>query len=172
MAGRGCSIRLAVRTARELPAPRVSAHLRQTPLRRPSEQLLCQAGIGPALGNIPGAARANSADDRAPAGLFKSLDDVEDRISLAGPEIQGEHSRMPIEVVERRQVTICEIRDMNIVAYSGTVRCGIVGAPDSETLALACRNLRDHGHQIIWHALRILADQSGLIGTLCMAESN
>ena len=99
MAGRGCSIRLAVRTARELPAPRVGAHLLQAPLRRPSEHLLCQAGIGPALGNIPGAARANSADDRAPAGLFKSLDDVENRISLAGPEIQSEHSRMPIEWV-------------------------------------------------------------------------
>ena len=62
-------------------------------------------------------------------------------------------------------MTLREIDNMNVIAYARAIDCRPVATEDAQPFASADRHLRDEGHQIVGHALRILADASARMRT-------
>ena len=55
-------------------------------------------------------------------------------------------------------MTLREIDHMDVVAHAGAVNRRPVAAEDAQPFASANGHLRDEGHQIIGHSLRVLTD--------------
>ncbi len=111
---------------------------------------------------------------------------MEDGAALACSEVPGAHAGVVIaQVVERDEVTLCEVEDVDVVADGGAVVGGVVcgqfcehafsirvtnmgdGAPtvaeDEQLLALAYRHLGKQGEEVVGDALRVFAhDTAGM----------
>src|SRR5690606_10819735 len=62
-------------------------------------------------------------------------------------------------------MTLREINDMDVIAYSRAIARRIIVTPNIELLPTASRNLCNDWHQIIWNTFGVLSDQTAFMRT-------
>ncbi len=93
------------------------------------------------------------------------MDDIQYRVAMAGAEVTDEDAVLLCEALDGLYVAACEIHDMDVVTDAGTIRCVIVVAEDIDLRKLSNGHLCHVWQQIVRDALRILADETRLVGT-------
>lgn len=145
-----------------LPAPGIDTHGIHVSRGAPVEQFGRKSGIGVAGGNITGAARRQLVRNRATAGLFKGLDDIEHAVAGPGAEVHRKALRL-VQAGQRLEMPERQIDNVNVVAHAGAIRRRVIVAPDLQLLAPADGDLGDEGHQVVRDALRVFADQAAFV---------
>ena len=189
---RGCALRfcalfpgVAVRVA-GLPAPAVGAHALEVIFRNPTELVARLVAGGVVLGDVACAARLDGVGNLVAAGLLEGTDDVEHARSLAGAQVEDAHAAAGSALsglacnradadglaradatghpVERGNVAASQVDHVDVVAHARAIGGGVVVSEDAHALELAYGNLRHVGKQVVRDALRVLADESALMG--------
>src|SRR5699024_5327687 len=86
-------------------------------------------------------------------------------ISVSCTKVVDRHSCLLFQLLDCAHMANCKVYYMDVVAYSGPVRCVIVITEYAQTLQLADRNLCDIRDQVVRDSLRILSDHSALVST-------
>ena len=108
-----------------------------------------------------GAARSGRDLDAAHA--FNRADDVQHAAASAGTKVHRLDSLVLQRVMQRRNMTLGEIDNMDIVAHAGAVRRRVVVAKDGQLRQDARRDLHDIGHEVVGNAVRGFADEAALV---------
>ena len=86
-------------------------------------------------------------------------------VSVTGTKIVNADLRRSFKLLDCLYMASCQIYYMDVIAHTGTVRRIIIVAEHAKLLKLAHSYLSDVRKQIVRNALRILADESGLVRT-------
>ncbi len=121
--------------------------------------------LGPALGDVTGAAWLDLVGNGSAAGRFKRLDHLQHRIALTGAQVIGKDAGIRRDARQRFEVTDGEIHHVDVIAHPGTVRRRVVVAKYPQLLELAYTDLADIGQQVVGNAIGIFANQTALMGT-------
>ena len=146
-----------------LPIHRRRSHVVDAELGLPAEFTLGLGGVGVAGGDVAGATRLDRERNRVAGSLLVRLDDLKYRVSVTGAQVVGEHAGA-LDLVDDGDVALGQIDNVDVVAHTGSVGRVIVVTEHLNLLELAECNLGDVGGQVCRDALRILADQAGLVG--------
>ena len=146
-----------------LPIHRRRSHVVDAELGLPAEFTLGLGGVGVAGGDVAGATRLDRERNRVAGSLLVRLDDLKYRVSVTGTQVVGEHAGA-LDLVDDGDVALGQIDNVDVVAHAGSVGRVIVVTEHLNLLELAECNLGDVGGQVCRNALRILADQAGLVG--------
>ncbi len=129
----------------------------------PAKHRECLVGIGVILRQIPCTARTVHMVDLDVIHALKRLHNIRHAVRNARSEIENLHAVMLQNIVNCLHMANCKIHHMDVISAASTVLCGIVVAENSQAFALARRNLRHIGHQIVRDALRVFSDASGRV---------
>jgi hypothetical protein len=146
-----------------LPAPGVAAHVGEGVSGLPAEDVFRLGGVGVDGGEVARAARADHVGDGHAVDLGEGLDHVEHAVADAGAEVEDLAARVVIGVVDGGEVAVGQVADVDVVAHAGAVGRVVVVAEDGQARQLADRDLRDVGHEVVGDAVRVLADEAGLV---------
>ncbi|GJC78324.1 hypothetical protein ColLi_01162 [Colletotrichum liriopes] len=157
------------------PAPEVLARLLQRLLRLPAELLVGQRGVGREIQHITLASGNNLVGEVAADDVAKGLDHLEHGAAAAGTQVPGLDAGLVLaEVVERGQMTLGQVHDVNVVADSGAVSRGVVWsfpsirahtvAENEQLLAVTGCDLAKQRQQVVRDALGVLAHEAGRVG--------
>lgn len=101
-----------------LPAPGVAAHLLDPARGAPAEALGRQARVGPAGGDVAGAAWNDLVRDRAAARLLEGAHELEHAMAPARPEVHRQAlRRFGGERAQRRQVPQRQVDHVQVIAH-------------------------------------------------------
>ena len=146
------------------PAPQVLARLLDAALRLPAQLLIRARRVRRQVQDIARATRHHLVRQVAAHRFPKRLDHVEDRRALAGAEVPGAHARVVrAQVVERDEVALGQVEDVDVVADGGAVVRVVIVAEDEELLAQAHGDLRQQRQQVVRHTLRVLAHDAARV---------
>ena len=128
-----------------MPAPcRVNDLLDRCIVRFPAEFVDGFLGTGDEAGGVAVATPFLDGGDRFAADLFAGLDHFAHGVALAVAEIV----KTAFARLEREDVRLGEIDDVNVVADAGAVRRGVVGTENPTLLLLAKRNAQHVGDEV------------------------
>ena len=68
-------------------------------------------------------------------------------------------------VFHRFHMTVCQVHHMDVVAKTGSIRCGIISSEYGEIVPSPYRHLSNIWHQIVRDSLWIFTNQSALMGS-------
>ena len=145
--------------------PTVAAHILDGLFGRPAEDILGLGRVRPALGKITVAACADDVVDLDAIDLLKRVDQLQNAHCAAGAEVERLRAGVVLGVLERLQVALGQIDDVQIVAQAGAVGRGIVVAENRQLFELSGGDAGDIGHQIVGNAVGILTQQTGFVRT-------
>lgn len=104
------------------PAPEVGASILKSELGTPAELLVGAGGVGGEVEDVAGAARRDLVGQVAADRCAEGLDHIVDGAALAGAEVPGAHAGLLLaEVVERDEVAVGQVQDVDVVADGGAV---------------------------------------------------
>src|SRR5260370_41657238 len=95
----------------------------------PTEHALELFLAGDENSGITGTARAQFARDLAAGDALGRIDDFQDRVAAAVADVEG-FAGNAVDLLERADVGIGDIEDVDVIGDAGSVRCGIVRAED------------------------------------------
>lgn len=148
-----------------LPVPGVAAHLVEGARSRPAENSASFVGVGPELGQVAVAARAELVLHGNAVAALEGFDYLHHAVRSASAEVEDLRSLGLGGVFNGLDVTHGQIDHMDVVAAAGAVGRGIVVAEDSEMVATAHGHLSHIGHEVVRNALRIFAHAAGSVRT-------
>ena len=97
--------------------------------------------------------------ERLAGNLFKGGDHFEDGGGATGAEIVG--GEAGLQTANSGEVAASEVDDVDVVAETGTVGCFVIVAKDMKLRELAGGDFHDVGHEVIWDAVGVLAEETG-----------
>ena len=147
-----------------LPVPAVGAHLLDAVLSHPAQLVFGLGGVSVALGDVAGAAGIDDVGDGLAAGFLEGMDDIQHAVTLAGAEVADEEAAVRFQLLDGADMAAGQVHDMDVVADAGAVGSGVVIAEDMDLFQLAHSHLGDVGHEVVGDAVRVLADEAGLVG--------
>ena len=139
----------------------MGAHILDAVLSFPAQLALGLGGVGPALGDVAGAARVDDVGQLAPAGFAEGVDDVQHAVSVAGAQVADEQTGLLLQLFDGRHMAAGQVNDVDVVAHAGTVGRGVVVAKDVDFFQLADSHLGDVGHEVVGDAVGVLANEAG-----------
>src|SRR5690606_12865920 len=92
-------------------------------------------------GRVSGAARLLDRLDRGAVDAIHGRDDFANAVAVPVSAVQCGRGAALAQVVERLDVGVREILNVDVIAYSGSVGCFVVRAEDRQVRALADRDL-------------------------------
>ena len=154
--GRSCerSVSVSVRVL-ALPVPGIAAHLLDAELGSPVKLFRSLRRITVTGADIPCAARLDHIRNGMAAGLAESIHHLKHGISMSGSKVENRHTFLVLQLADRIDMASGKIDYMDVVTHSGSVRCVVVIAKDTQFLQLADGNLRNIGNQIVRDPFRI-----------------
>ena len=138
-------------------------------------EFFCRLGaIGVVGVYVSRAARVNNVGDILATCAGEGLDDIKDRASDAGTEVEDLNTLATVHPCKCCNVAGSQVADVNVVAHAGAVRGVVVVAKDRNGLSLANGGLSHVRNEVIRNARGIFADKSGLVGAngVEVAEQN
>lgn len=109
------------------PEPEILAGLLEGTLGLPAKLLVGTSRVGGEVENVAGTARGDFVGEVAADGLGEGTDHLVDSAATAGTKIPGAHTGVVgAEVVEGLEVAVCEVKNVNVVADSGSVVRSVV----------------------------------------------
>src|SRR6185295_17981924 len=121
--------------------------------------------VGVALRHVSGTPGDYPIVDLATGNVGECLDHFEHAVATTGAEVHRQQVRLPLESLERGQVSLSEIHDVDVVPNAGPIGGRIVRTVNGKLRQDACRDLGNIRHQVVRRAARIFTDQSGFMGT-------
>ena len=103
----------------------IPAHILQRFFRLPAQKLFGFGRIGVVYRDIAGTARGDHIRYRDFVYAGKGTDHVQYGIPVAGAEVDDLGAGMPGCVVAGLDMTACQVDNMDVIADTGPVRCGI-----------------------------------------------
>ena len=82
---------------------------------------------------------------------------------MTGSDVEHVESRLLVEPVQRREMSLREVDDVDVIAHAGAVVCRVVVAEDRQALELADSDLRDVRHEVVRNAAGIFTNFAGLM---------
>ena len=116
--------------------------------------------IGIAGSNIARPSFDDLIGDFAAAVLFKRPDDLENRISVAGAEVESIDPLVAANPCNGRKMSFCEVNDVDVIPHAGSVGGIVVVSVDRKMVKLSAGDPCDIGQKIIRNAVRLFTDQS------------
>lgn len=151
----GCAVAVGVI---RLPAPCIGAHFVDTKLGLPAQKFFSIGWICIKNSNVTLPPRSGLVFELPTASLGHSSQHVENRIALAGSEVDRDTSRICFYFLEGCDMTLCEIDDMDVIANASAIVSSIIHAEDGKIFAPADSDLSDVGHEIVGDACGVLTD--------------
>ena len=139
----------------------MGAHILNAVLRLPTQFVSCLTGIGPALGNVAGAAGINNVGQFLAAGLFKGMNHIQNGIAMPRTQIVNHKTGGGFQLPDGADMPLCKIHHMNIIADSSSVRCRIIITKHMDFFQFSHRDLGNIGHQIVGDAVGVFSYQAG-----------
>jgi hypothetical protein len=112
------------------PHPRTRDDVGEIVPGAPSQHSLSLRRIGHQNRRIARPTRSHRSPNRPSSGFFRRLDDFENGMSAARPQIGGQRVAPSFKVLQGSHVRIGKIIHMNVVADAGPIRGRVVGAVD------------------------------------------
>ena len=128
--------------------------------------------VGIEFREVAGAARGEFVREGSTRDFFESMDHFEHRSRMAGAEVVDiEAGFKPLDGGE---VTFGEVYYMDVIAEAGAVFGFVVIAENVEFGELAGSNFHDIGHEVVWDAVGVFAEKTGVVITdrVKVAESD
>ena len=138
----------------------VLAHVLQSALGPPAQQLVREPRVGIAAGDVAGTPRGDGVGDVASRGTAEALQHLQDAVAPSRAEVHGMATRVRAEIVQRGKVAVRQIHHVNVVAHARSVRRVIIRPEHAQRFALPAGDLRDVWHKVVGHAARVLPDLS------------
>ena len=146
-----------------LPVPGVSGTVLIVIFRRPAKDVLCLFDGGKAQGHVA-RARADDAVRHLPARcLFKRGHQLQHGRPLARSQIENVIFAVRFfKIVQRRNVPLCQIDNVDVVADPRSVRGIVLIAVNAQIRELPEQGAGDVGGKVVWGLLTaVLADEPG-----------
>ena len=93
--------------------------------------------------------------------FFESMDHFEDRSRTAGAEVVDIEAGF--KPMNGGEMTFREVYYMDVITEAGAVLGFVVITEDVEFRELASGNLHDIGHEVVWDAVRVFAEKTGVV---------
>ena len=90
--------------------------------------------------------------------FLKRMNQLKHRRALAGAKIISSVARFAVS--EGCKVTFGQVVDMDVIAYASAVGSVLITAKYAELIALAYCDLCNVGHEVVWSAVWVFADES------------
>ncbi len=148
-----------------LPAPGVCAHRFKAKLRLPRQFTVGFGWIGVRHGQITRALETNLIGHSLPGDPLESLDHLEHRIRLPGPQVVGNNPWVISKFIQRFDVSQGQIDNMDVIPQAGAIRGVVVIAVNSQLRTHPDRHLGDIRQQVEGHTPGVFADTSAGMGT-------
>ena len=120
-----------------LPSPGVFAHLFDAVLSLPAKFLLCQRSIGIAGGDIACTAGFDHVRNLHSGSCFEVLHDVQNTVAHTSSQIVDLQSCILLNLLQSLYVALCQINDMDVVTYTGSVGGIVIITEDTQLFQLA-----------------------------------
>ena len=82
---------------------------------------------------------------------------------MTGSDVENVESRLLVEPVQSREVSLRKVDDVDVIAHAGAVVCRVVVAEDRQALELADSDLRDVRHEVVRDSTGIFTNFAGLM---------
>lgn len=138
-----------------LPTCKVYAHLINTALCGPSENLARLCGIGVALVDISGTAGRDFVVYFFAGSLFICGNDLKNGISVAGTDVEVIYSLHLARLIESLEVSVGKINNVNVITHTRTVGSIVIVSENREALKLTAGDLGNIRKKIVRNSLRI-----------------
>ena len=149
-----------------LPGPAVAADVFKASLGAPAQALSGLAGIGDADGGIARPTVCNHVGNGTAAGGFHGLHHLQDGLSLAAAQVEGQQLRFFLQqVVQGGTVAFGEIHHMDVVTHARPVGGGPVAAEHLQLCSAANGHLTHKGKEVVGDAQRVFANAAGRMGS-------
>ena len=146
-----------------LPVPAVAAHVGERLFRFPAKDLLRLGRICVDRRQIAGAARADHVRNGNAVDRGERMHHLQNADAVASAEIEDLAAGMRFGVLDRAQMALGQINDVDVIAYAGSIRGIVVVTEDGQLFASADGDLRDVRHQVVRNAVRVFTDQAGFV---------
>ena len=147
-----------------LPLPGGGAHLLDAVLGGPAQYVSGLGRVGVAGGDIARTAGVHRVGQRLAAGFFIGVENIHHAVALAGTQVADEKTTVGLQLFQRRQMALGQVHHMDVIPHAGAVRGVVVVAENMQLLQLAHRDLGDVGDQIVGDTVRVLADETAVVG--------
>src|SRR5690606_12343411 len=111
-------------------------------------------------GNIARTTRHKFIRYSTATGLLEGLNCLQYAITLAGSQVDSETAGLRKQPAQGRDMTACQVHDVDVIAYPGAIGSRIVIAEYRKPGAAPDGDLGDERHQVVRNAARIFADQA------------
>lgn len=148
------------------PPPQVCAGILHLELGLPVQLLVGQARVGRQVENVTLSALYHIVLEIAAHHGAECLDHLEHGAAATRAQVPSLETRLArAQVVQRSQVTLGKITDVDVVADGSSVTRGVVLAKHKQLLALTSGNLAQKRQQVEGDTLGVLAHNAGGVGT-------
>ena len=132
-------------------------------LRTPAQQGMRQRRVGIASGHVARAAGLDLVRHVAAAGGREGSHHVEHAATAPGAQVHGQRAGVVEQPLQRGDVALRQVADVDVVAHASAVVGGVVVAVHGQPGPPAHGHLRYERHQVVGHPARVFADQAAAV---------
>ena len=127
----------------------------------PGEFALGFGWVGVEDGEVAGATRSEGMGERFARNLLEGLNHLKDRGRMAGTEVVS--SEAGLQAVDGGKMATGEVDNMDEITLAGAVGGVVIVTEDAELGEFAGGDFHDVGHEVVWDAVGILAEEAGCV---------